>query len=145
MKIKYDFLLQALGQSLGNLREYENMPEIAKLNIKFFEQNFEFLPELIILTKEYRSLWAHTTGYSSYFTEKIFEILPKESDQIINELDILFALISQESEIIYKGVFDSLYHDRIINLETIVRYDRNSQEIEYAKSHLRNQASLNAN
>ena len=142
MKIKYDLLLQALGQSLGNLREYENMPEIAKLNIKFFEQNFEFLPELIISTKEYRSLRAHTTDYNSYFTEKIFEILPKESDQVINELDILFALIAQEIEIIHKGIFDSLYHDRTINLETIVRYDRNSQEIEYAKSHLRNQASV---
>ena len=63
IKIKYDVLMQALGQALGNLREYDVLSDFCRMDI--IAENFQVLRKVVLMAKNFRNLRTHKGFYDA--------------------------------------------------------------------------------
>lgn len=90
LRWKYDGLLQALGETLGNLQQYkEIIPDIEKLSIKLNEQ-YDRIHNFVPLIKEYRSLRTHTLYQNLELFKYLLSVIRQYELLICDQLDRLF-------------------------------------------------------
>ena len=101
IKMKYDALIQALGQSMGNLREYGVLADFYKMSLN--RQEFPVLNHVVPLAKEFRNLRTHTGRYHKAAFQGILSSIYQKDHQlqfvVMNELDQLhhkYMTISKE-------------------------------------------------
>jgi hypothetical protein len=104
IKIKYDALIQALGQSIGNLREYGVLSDFYKMPL--IRQEFAVLNSVVPLAKEFRNLRTHTGRYQKGAFQAVLSYIFQQDHQlrfvIINELDQLREKYSENSRELVK-------------------------------------------
>jgi hypothetical protein len=108
-KLTVDILLQALGQALGNLRNYDTPRNAMTKFDKYSEESTTGLHEsevsnlakLIISTKEYRNARAHGGLYVAEHAEDSIKNISDNYSAILSELDLLDSYVSST---VYKEV-----------------------------------------
>lgn len=87
IKMRYDALMQALGQAIGNLQQYTELKEIERLPINIAK--FKHINQLVPDVKDYRSSRTHNGYYNcALFNSALTEIYSHYS-AIIEELTVL--------------------------------------------------------
>lgn len=89
IRYKYDCLIQAFGECLGNLQQLDDtLMDLKKFNIK--SEDFEGLQDIVAAAKEFRSLRAHSGYVNVNLLSRLLEDFEKNGGLIIKELDKLY-------------------------------------------------------
>jgi hypothetical protein len=92
IKLKYDALLQALGQAMGNLQQFTILTDFGKIDIENLE-NLINLNRTVPLVKDYRSSRTHNGYYNAILLEKALTAIANTFGVLASEIDILYNAV----------------------------------------------------
>ena len=97
-KIKYDILIQALGQAIGNLQQYSILSDFGKctsINI----ENFPILNDFVPQAKDYRSCRTHSDSYPPGLFRNLLSTIDISENALMMELTALNSILIKENNL----------------------------------------------
>ena len=95
IKLKYDGLLQMLGQIIGNLQQYKELiPDIESLGIS--KKGLNILNDFVALIKDYRNIRTHNLYEHPILLKTILSIIYQDHASVTDQLQKLFEQVKQK-------------------------------------------------
>ncbi|PCI38829.1 MAG: hypothetical protein COB50_01840 [Thiotrichales bacterium] len=126
--ILVDALLQALGQTLGNLREYKKiLPNIGDIPVAIsIRKDLRNLHSFVPLIKEYRNLLTHCGVISNAKSGKILALIKNDCTTLVNQLEKLEKIVMKHvnnNNVAKFGTYENAHVDYINTISEFNNYN----------------------